>query len=38
VLLSSAALAIVNVIAEEVLWRGIYPCVFPRHLVRGFFT
>jgi uncharacterized protein len=36
VLLSSAALAIVNALAEEVLWRGIYPRVFPRQLVRGY--
>jgi len=36
VLLSSAALAIVNAIAEEILWRGIYPRVFPRQLVRGY--
>jgi membrane protease YdiL (CAAX protease family) len=36
VLLSSAALAIVNAIAEEVLWRGIYPRFFPHQLVRGY--
>lgn len=36
VLVSSAVLAIVNAIAEEVLWRGIYSRVFPRQLVRGY--
>ena len=36
VLLISAVLAIVNAIAEEVLWRGIYSRVFPRQLVRGY--
>jgi membrane protease YdiL (CAAX protease family) len=36
VLVSSAALAIVNAIAEEVLWRGIYSSVFPRQLIRGY--
>jgi len=35
VLLSSAALAIVNAIGEEVLWRGIYPHVFPRQVTKG---
>jgi Type II CAAX prenyl endopeptidase Rce1-like len=36
VLLSSAALAIVNGLGEEVLWCGLYPHVFPRQLVRGY--
>ena len=34
--MSSAGLAIVNAIGEEVLWRAIYPHVFPRQVVRGY--
>jgi membrane protease YdiL (CAAX protease family) len=36
VLLSSAALALINAVDEEVLWRGIYARVFPRQMVRGY--
>ncbi len=36
VLLSSAALTLINAVGEEVLWRGIYPSVFPRQLVQGY--
>jgi membrane protease YdiL (CAAX protease family) len=36
VLLSSAALALINAVGEEVLWRRIYARVFPRQTVRGY--
>jgi hypothetical protein len=36
VLLSSAALAIVNATGEEMLWRGIYARSFPRQVMRGY--
>jgi len=36
IILTSIPLAIVNATMEEVLWRGTYVTVFPRHVVAGY--
>jgi membrane protease YdiL (CAAX protease family) len=36
IIIASAAIALVNATAEEILWRGVYVTVFPQHLVLGY--